>query len=413
MLYTQLKNTTWHYARNYPKDVRALLGKYKFKQSLKTSDAKVAHQRSIQVNARYEETVRRARKGLIDALETEDWARELRVTVSDLDLSALEFESKLRQAETTWKLGKLYLHEKAKNLTPGGYKSVRYSVNLFLSGYGKTAIDRIDREDGRAFLSNIAKLSSSVGKSSRYYNASLAVLLQEAQGRNDQISAVTQRRIWDQVCGFLDWAVYEGHIRSNPFKSIRFEGRVIKNPYAVLSDPEVLAMLHHDRGPYAKLLKLCLLTGMRLGEAHGLLRSDLIQKGNLGTFIRLKSNEYRGLKTEAAHRQIPLHSEAEDVLRSCPEGDRLFAGINSNQVTKWFRKTAVAKGIYRPGLVFHSSRKWFITQCERQGVPEHFTASLVGHASARSNNGITYAIYSGGISDEQKRGIIDGLRLPS
>ncbi|MDU8913753.1 hypothetical protein [Aestuariicoccus sp. MJ-SS9] len=50
----------------------------------------------------------------------------------------------------------------------------------------------------------------------------------------------------------------------------------------------------------------------------------------------------------------------------------------------------------RPGLVFHSTRKRFIAQCERTCVPEHWTASLVGHQSARSENGITYGIYSVG-----------------
>ena len=60
----------------------------------------------------------------------------------------------------------------------------------------------------------------------------------------------------------------------------------------------------------------------------------------------------------------------------------------------------------------HSTRKWFITQCERTGVPEHYTATLVGHHSARSSNKLTYALYSGGISDAQKREIVDGIRLP-
>ena len=64
------------------------------------------------------------------------------------------------------------------------------------------------------------------------------------------------------------------------------------------------------------------------------------------------------------------------------------------------------------GTVFHSTRKWFITQCERAGVPEHFTASLVGHHSARSANKLTYGLYSAGISDAQKREIVDGLRMP-
>ena len=61
--------------------------------------------------------------------------------------------------------------------------------------------------------------------------------------------------------------------------------------------------------------------------------------------------------------------------------------------------------------VFHSTRKWFITQCERTGVPEHFTATLVGHHSARSANKLTYGLYSAGISDAQKREIVEGIRL--
>ena len=64
------------------------------------------------------------------------------------------------------------------------------------------------------------------------------------------------------------------------------------------------------------------------------------------------------------------------------------------------------------GTVFHSTRKWFITQFERTGTPEHFTASIAGHQSARSENKLTYGLYSAGISDEQKRGIIDQVRLP-
>ena len=56
--------------------------------------------------------------------------------------------------------------------------------------------------------------------------------------------------------------------------------------------------------------------------------------------------------------------------------------------------------------------QWFITQCERTGVPEHFTATLVGHHSARSANKLTYGLYSAGISDAQKREILEGVRIP-
>jgi integrase len=119
----------------------------------------------------------------------------------------------------------------------------------------------------------------------------------------------------------------------------------------------------------------------------------------------------RLLKTDAAERVIPLHGVLADLLPSMPD-DRLFPDLTVSVVTKEFAKFRSKLGIDRPGLVFHSTRKWFITQCERTGVPEHFTASLVGHQSARSENRLTYGIYSAGISDEQKRAIVDRIRLP-
>ena len=110
---------------------------------------------------------------------------------------------------------------------------------------------------------------------------------------------------------------------------------------------------------------------------------------------------------------MPVHAELDPVLEALPRSGPLFPNLKVNDVTKQFAKLRRWRKIERPGLVFHSTRKWFITQCERTGVPEHFTASLVGHKSARSENGITYSIYSAGISDEQKRSIIDQIRLPS
>ncbi len=107
------------------------------------------------------------------------------------------------------------------------------------------------------------------------------------------------------------------------------------------------------------------------------------------------------------------HPHLEDLLSDLPPEGPLFPDLSVNAVTKRFSDLREKLQLERPGLVFHSTRKWFITQCERTGVPEHFTASLVGHKSARSENGITYGIYSAGISDEQKRGIVDQIRLPS
>ena len=109
---------------------------------------------------------------------------------------------------------------------------------------------------------------------------------------------------------------------------------------------------------------------------------------------------------------MPLHSILEGLLDTrLPKTGRLFPGLSVDLVVKRY---AYLRRLH-PGLrgtVFHSTRKWFITQCERTGVPEHFTASLVGHVSAQSANRLTYGLYSCGISDTQKRDIVDQIRLP-
>ena len=67
--YAYLKGQTWLYRRNYPKEVAATLGRNAFKQSLKTSDAKVARQRATEVNTRYEETVEQVLSGALSMCE--------------------------------------------------------------------------------------------------------------------------------------------------------------------------------------------------------------------------------------------------------------------------------------------------------------------------------------------------------
>ena len=60
--YAYLKQQTWLYRRNYPKELQGVLGQA-FKQSLKTGDARVAKARAAEVNAKYEEIIAKAKAG--------------------------------------------------------------------------------------------------------------------------------------------------------------------------------------------------------------------------------------------------------------------------------------------------------------------------------------------------------------
>ena len=256
----------------------------------------------------------------------------------------------------------------------------------------------------------MAQLGCHVGKSYRLRGASLDRLVAASTG--ETIGAATQCRTGGQVTHFLDWSVYEGQLTANPFNTVRVEAKGKPNRYEVLRDDEVTRLLALDDPRIGSVLSLCLLSGMRAGEASGLVRDDLLWKGNLGWFAWIRPNAVRSLKTDAAERLIPLHSGLTPLLSGLPQEGRLFPQLSVNTVTKRFTAMRGQAGITRQGVVFHSSRKWFVTQCERAGVPEHFTASIVGHQSARSENRMTYGIYSAGISDEQKREIVEKVGVP-
>lgn len=396
--YAYLKQQTWLYRRNYPKDLQGVLGQA-LKQSLKTGDARVAKARAAEVNAKYEEIIAKAKAGL--AVE-----KPKPVTVVAPVFAPVTMIGKVTVAD----LAKAYLNRRSGELQHGGFKSVRFSVGLFVSVYGGRAIGALTREDGLSFIRKVAQLGRHVGKSCKTKGYGLDRLVAASEG--ETISPQTQRRIVRQVGHFLDWAVYEGQLGSNPFTTVRVEAKGKVNRYEAMTEEEVRRLLALEDPRIGAVLRVCLLSGMRAGEAAGLVREDLVWKGNLGWFAWIRPNEVRSLKTEAAERVVPLHSALTPVLAQCPRAGRLFPGLSVNMVTKRFAEMRKAAGIGRPGVVFHSTRKWFVTQCERAGVPEHFTASIVGHQSARSENRMTYGIYSAGISDEQKREIVEKVGLP-
>ncbi|WP_238381095.1 DUF6538 domain-containing protein [Alkalilacustris brevis] len=430
--YAYLKDQTWMFRRNYPADVRFILGTQALKQSLKTSDPRVARTRAAEVNARYDQIVATTRTTGKASLELvadqpdpaapEDvWRHAADTLRAALDgergaLPAVAFQPDRSRTASRRKVDELateYLRKRARELQPGGFKSVRYSVGLFASAYGAKPVVSLSRADALRFTEQVGQLSPTIGKSHRTRKLDLEALLAFSARQRSVITARTQRRVISQVSQFLSWAVREGHLATNPFATVKFDQRVRPAPYAVPTDDEVRRLIADRDHSLHRVIVFCLLTGMRAGEAVGLLGDDLVTKGNLGVFALVRPNRLRGLKTEASERVVPLHAVLQDQMGEFPAEGPLFPDLKVSLVTKRFATLRRQVGVDRPGLVFHSTRKWFITQCERAGVPEHFTASLVGHQSSRSENRLTYSIYSAGISDEQKRAIVDSLRLPS
>lgn len=406
--YAQLRHNTWVYRRTYPKALQPLLGTA-LKRSLKTSDARDAKARVDALNITFDRIVAEATAhAALSAVHPAD-TEALRLGVA----SPRYQRARLLGDRAVDELVGAYLQHQAKRLRPGSFKSVRFAMGLLVSELGKRSIGSLTVAEGRQVLRYIAELSPNIRKYRAARGktlAELAALSQELEGTS--LTPQTQGRIRDHICAFLDWAKQEGELTDNPWQGLRVMAPPEPEPHRVMTDAQVITALHAKYRVLHGALLFALLTGMRSGELCGVMAEDVTAKGNLGRFLHIRPNATRQLKSKAAEREVPLHTTLEGYLDAhLPRKGRLFPQLTVDRVVKAYAKLRVQHPDLA-GTVFHSSRKWFITQCERTGVPEHFTASLVGHQSARSQNRLTYGLYSAGISDGQKRAIIDGIRLP-
>ncbi|WP_116599856.1 site-specific integrase [Primorskyibacter marinus] len=127
--------------------------------------------------------------------------------------------------------------------------------------------------------------------------------------------------------------------------------------------------------------------------------------------------QIRDGKTNAGWREIPIHPQLSDAFKrlSSQGGDNFLLsdlpsnkyGNRSDAIGKRFGRLKTSLG-FGPQLVFHSIRKTVVTQLEQAGAPENVVADIVGHEKKT----MTYGLYSGGSSFENKRTTILKLSYP-
>ena len=100
----------------------------------------------------------------------ENWDGVNKQTVARLR-AALEpsglrrFSGTKRTSAKVGDLAKIYLRKRAEALRPGGYKSCRHSIGLFVSKYANVPVSQRDRDEGRAFPETTPLLSKVIRKS--------------------------------------------------------------------------------------------------------------------------------------------------------------------------------------------------------------------------------------------------------
>ena len=380
--YAHKRHNTWVYRRTYPKHLQPLLGS-SLKQSLKTADAKTAKARVAELNQTYQSTVKGAEQHV--SAHTDAAHPELSNTTPQEALRLPVIPPRYRRVallgdRRVAELAKSYLSYQSDRLRPGSYKAVRFAIALLVSHLKKAKVGDIAQQEDRNTLSLISQLSPNVHKYREGQKAGLSELAKlSKQVEPDRILAPqTQARLWKHMLQFLDWCVEQGELSTNPWEHLTIREKPEVYPHKVLTDEQVATLLKAKDRMLSSALFFGLLTGMRSGEICGLMATDITSKGNLGRFIKIQPNELRQLKSKAAEREVPLHQILEQLLdTSLPRQGRLFPHLTVDKVVKAYSRLRHTYPTLT-GTVFHCTRKWFITQCERTGVPEHFTATLVG-----------------------------------
>lgn len=182
-------------------------------------------------------------------------------------------------------------------------------------------------------------------------------------------------------------------------------------------DHEVLTLWNGPAPPeVAVLIRIGVLTGARLEEISRLQVGDIVN----GEFV------IRGGKTPAAARNIPIHPVLAPMIEALTQGkapeeyllsdlatvqERRGHGL-SRKVTKYRKAMGVGENINghrQADVVFHSLRKWAVTTAINAGCMIPHVQSVLGHAYGGSS---TTADYLGKITKENRRAVVESLKLP-
>jgi integrase len=151
----------------------------------------------------------------------------------------------------------------------------------------------------------------------------------------------------------FEFAVNENLLDRSPAKDLRIAGDGIaakdkKFPFTVEDLQRIFAV--EGQGPADRWIPLIgLLSGMRLGEIWPLCESDFAIRDGVDVIL-LHEEDGRSLKTSAARRAIPVHSELKrlgllDFVKQHPQGACLFPGVTSSRFSKQFGRLLDKLGI--------------------------------------------------------------------
>lgn len=444
-------SSSYYVRMKVPHGAREVLGKTELWQSLGTEDLATARARAVVEGGRMREQIEAARRNsdgtrkdakgdpTEDQKKLEAWWVERRVPVPGKSgLYTIPDE-----LEAQWDATVEAVFGEPTNAPGEGlheeYEPAREAAALQLVGRVTGTVvpvaDELDR-----YLKQQGVKASYAARTRSAVKVLAAWLVANQQG--DNIHAVTGTiadKFVDSLAGgrttktqntlVSALSAYWGWMRSRHI--------VTQNPWAGLSRREVDRSGNADKRPFTNdeikallsgpakatlrdMMLLAALTGMRQAEIGNL----RVRDAEGGVFVVTKS------KTTAGERVVPIHPDLTALVARRAEGKAADAYLleeltapasrparRGYKVAEWFTTyrrdlglDARQEGCRQSDADFHSFRRWFSTMAEQAGQPPHVISAVMGHKEGRQD--MTLGVYSGGPSLEQRRAVVESVRLP-
>lgn len=213
---------------------------------------------------------------------------------------------------------------------------------------------------------------------------------------------------------YVEWLRKEGLLNiADTFTGVKLPSKKqlsVSNPRRPFSDKDLEQILVAIKDRELKALTILgMFTGARIEEL-ATLKIQNVHEQNKTYWISITDS-----KTEAGKRQVPINRQISHIIRSRVGNteEYLFSGGAKNQygnrsdaLSKKFGRIKTKLGFGRE-YVFHSIRKTVATKLEQAGIQENIAADILGHEKPN----ITYGLYSGGASMEQKQEAIEAIKF--
>lgn len=225
------------------------------------------------------------------------------------------------------------------------------------------------------------------------------------------------------LSAYWSWMRRRHIVASNPWAGLsrREVDRSANAEKRSFTDDEIKALLSGPaKATLADMMLLAALTGMRQAEIGNL----RVRDAEGGVFVVTRS------KTTAGERSVPIHPDLTALVARRVEGKAADAYLleeltapasrperRGYKVAEWF--TAYRRDLHldarqdgrrQSDADFHSFRRWFATKAEQAGQPPHVISAVLGHKEGRK--GMTLGVYSAGPSLDQRRAVVEAVRLP-